>query len=100
MNSLPRNWWDQLPIAVLRFQKDVQGTRFGWVDLEVPGLSLLFDACVVHRHTKSNALWVMPRAGLRFTDRDVWRRWSDRILRQLADRYPLDFSDFDDGDLP
>jgi hypothetical protein len=97
MNSI--NWWDQLPIAVLRFMKGVQGTRIGFVDLEIPGLRLRLDACVVHRHPTSGVYWVRPQARLRFTDRKVWERWSDRILRQLADQYPDDFGDFDQGSL-
>lgn len=107
-----RDWWDQFPLNVLAYRRGVKGTRIGFVDLEIPGLYLRIDDCVVHRHSTSGTCWIQipARVGegtgasgfktvVSFTDKAVCCRLSDRVVRQLAEQYPEDFADFAQGEL-
>jgi hypothetical protein len=93
-----RNWWDQLPITVLGYHESVKGKRIGFVGMEISGLHVQIPGWIVHRFS-SGVYWVQPPSFFHFMDKTAARRVSDRIMRQLADRYPEYFADFDQGEL-
>jgi hypothetical protein len=93
-----RNWWDQLLITVLVYHKSVKGTRVGFVGIDISGLHVQVPGWIVHRFS-SGVYWVQPPSFFQFTNKAAANRVSDRVMRQLADRYPEDFADFDQGEL-
>lgn len=112
----PRAFWCQTRTVVLDFRRGVKGDRIGFVNVLFSELGLQVDDCTVHRHSISGRCWIMPparvlenadgtptinpRTGrpffktvLRFPNPDVRQVWSDRIVLELAARYPEEFPD-------